>query len=152
MNKLLKIFFALFVLNGCAYEPLLIKKNYDFYFLEVKSEGEKKINRIIKQKFKERTNIESVKNYQIFFVSKLNKDIVSSNKKGDPTIYKISINLNYNLKKDNNVVFKNEILKQSTFNNIDDKFELLKNEENIIENLSEKIAEDILISMASLTK
>ena len=80
MNKLLKIFFALFVLNGCAYEPLLIKKNYDFYFLEVKSEGEKKINRIIKQRFKERTNIESVKNYQIFFVSKLNKDIVSSNK------------------------------------------------------------------------
>ena len=112
----------------------------------------KKINRIIKQRFKERTNIESVKNYQIFFVSKLNKDIVSSNKKGDPTIYKISINLNYNLKKDNNIVFKNEILKQSTFNNIDDKFELLKYEEKIIENLSEKIAEDILISMASLTK
>ena len=43
-------------------------------------------------------------------------------------------------------------MKQSTFNNIDDKFELLKYEENIIENLSEKIAEDILISMASLTK
>lgn len=42
MNKLLKILFALFVLNGCSYEPLLIKKNYDFYFLEVKSEGEKK--------------------------------------------------------------------------------------------------------------
>ena len=42
--------------------------------------------------------------------------------------------------------------KQSTFNNIDDKFELLKYEENIVENLSEKIAEDILISIASLTK
>ena len=42
MNKILKIFFALFILNGCSYEPLLIKKNYDFYFLEVKSEGEKK--------------------------------------------------------------------------------------------------------------
>ena len=152
MNKLLKIFFALFVLNGCAYDPLLIKKNYDFYFVEIKSEGEKKINRIIKQRLNEKTNIESGKNYQIFFVSKLKKDIVASNKKGDPTIYKISINLNYNLKKDNNIVFKNEILKQSTFNNIDDKFELLKYEENIIENLSEKIAEDILISMASLTK
>ena len=45
MNKLLKILFALFVLNGCSYEPLLIKKNYDFYFLEVKSEGEIKINK-----------------------------------------------------------------------------------------------------------
>ena len=152
MNKLLKIFFTFFVLSGCAYEPLLINKNYDFYFAKVKSEGEKKINKIIKQRLEERTNIDSVKYYQIFFVSKLNKDIVASNKKGDPTIYKITINLNYNLKKDNNIIFENEILKQSTFNNIDDKFELLKYEENIIENLSEKIAEDILISMASLTK
>ena len=77
---------------------------------------------------------------------------MASNKKGDPTIYKITINLNYNLKKDNNIIFENEILKQSTFNNIDDKFELLKYEENIVENLSEKIAEDILISIVSLTK
>ena len=77
---------------------------------------------------------------------------MASNKKGDPTIYKITINLNYNLKKDNKIIFENEILKQSTFNNIDDKFELLKYEENIVENLSEKIAEDILISIVSLTK
>ena len=152
MNKLLKIFFTFFVLSGCAYEPLLINKNYDFYFAKVKSEGEKKINKIIKQRLEERTNIDSVKYYQIFFVSKLNKDIVASNKKGDPTIYKITINLNYNLKKDNNIIFENEILKQSTFNNIDDKFELLKYEENIVKNLSEKIAEDILISIMSLTK
>ena len=56
-----------------------------------------------------------------------------------PTIYKISINLNYNLKKDNNIVFENEILEQSTYNNIDDKFELLKYEENIIEKSIRKI-------------
>ena len=152
MNKLLKIFFTFFILSGCAYKPLLINENYDFYFVEVESEGEKKINKIIKQRFEERTNIDSVKYYQIFFASKLNKDIVASNKKGDPTIYKITINLNYNLKKDNKIIFENEILKQSTFNNIDDKFELLKYEENIVENLSEKIAEDILISIVSLTK
>ena len=152
MNRLVKIFFAFLMLSGCAYEPVLLKKNYDFYFADIKSEGEKQINQIIKQKLTENTNIESINNYQIFFESKLSKDIVASNKKGDPTIYKISINLNYNLKKNNKIIFENEILKQSTFNNIDDKFELSKYEEKIVDNLSQRFAEDVLISIATLTQ
>ena len=152
MNRLVKIFFAFLMLSGCAYEPVLLKKNYDFYFKDIKSEGEKQINQIIKQNLTENTNIESINNYQIFFETTLKKDIVASNKKGDPTIYNISINLNYNLKKDNKIIFENEILKQSTFNNIDDKFELSKYEEKIIDNLSQRFAEDVLISIATLTK
>ena len=152
MNRLIKLFFVLFALSGCAYEPVLLKKNYDFYFTEVEAEGEKEINEVIKQTFTENTKIESINNYQIFFSSKLNKDIVASNKKGDPKIYKINISLNYELKNDNSIIFENEILKQVTFNNIDDKFELLKYEENIVENLSKRFAEDILISVATLTK
>ncbi len=152
MSRLIKLFFALFMLTGCAYEPVLLKKNYNFYFTEVESEGEKEINKVIKQTFNENTKVESVNNYQIIFSSKLNKDIIASTKKGDPKIYKINISLNYKLKKDDSIIFQNEILKQATFNNIDDKFELLKYEENIVENLSKKFAEDILISVATLTK
>jgi len=152
MSRLIKLFFALFVLSGCAYEPVLIKKNYNFYFTEMESEGQKEINKVIKQTFTENTKKESVNNYQIFFSSKLSKDIVASTKKGDPKIYKINISLNYKLKKDDSTIFENEILKQATFNNIDDKFELLKYEENIVKNLSKKFAEDILISVATLSK
>ena len=152
MSRLIKLFFVLFVLSGCAYEPVLLKKNYNFYFTKVESEGEKEINKVIKQTFTENTKIESINNFEIFFSSKLNKDIVASNKKGDPTIYKINISLNYKLKNDNAIIFENEILKQVTFNNIDDKFELLKYEENIVENLSKRFAEDILISVATLSK
>ena len=152
MNRLLKIFFTFLMLSGCAYEPVLLKKNYDFYFTDINSEGEKQINQIIKQNLTENTNIESINNYQIIFESFLNKDIVASNKKGDPTIYKININLNYNLKKNNKIIFENEISKQSTYNNIDDKFELSKYEEKIIDNLSQSFAEDVLISIATLTK
>ena len=152
MSRLIKLFFALFMLTGCAYEPVLLKKNYNFYFTEVESEGEKEINKVIKQTFNENTKVESVNNYQIIFSSKLNKDIIASTKKGDPKIYKINISLNYKLKKDDSIIFQNEILKQATFNNIDDKFELLKYEENIVENLSKRFAEDILISVATLAK
>ena len=80
------------------------------------------------------------------------KKTISSNKKGDPAIYKINITLNYNLKKDGKILINNEIVKHATYNNIDDKFELLKFEENVLINLSEKLSQDILISTTSLLK
>ena len=80
------------------------------------------------------------------------KKVIASNKKGDPTIYKIDIVLKYNLLNDNITILSNEILKQATYNNIDDKFELLKYEENIIKNLSKRFADDVLISLATLSK
>ena len=46
----------------------------------------------------------------------------------------------------------NKILKTATYNNINDKFELLKYEENIVKNLSESIANDILTSTTILEK
>ena len=55
MSRLIKLFFVLFVLSGCAYEPVLLKKNYNFYFTKVESEGEKEINKVIKQTFTENT-------------------------------------------------------------------------------------------------
>ncbi len=150
MYKLLKILFAIFILSGCAYEPVLLKKNYDFYFTQITSEGESKINKIIIENFKENTKISSVKKYQIFFSSKKNKKVIASNKKGDPQIYKIDIILAYNVLKNDVSILNNEILKQATYDNIDDKFELLKYEESIIKNLSKRFADDILISIEIL--
>ena len=69
--------------------------------------------------------------------------IISSNKKGDPTIYKITVKLKYNIEEDEKIILRNEIIKQTTYNNIDDKFELLKKEDNMTKNLSEKFAEEI---------
>ncbi len=150
MYKLLKILFAIFILSGCAYEPVLLKKNYDFYFTQITSEGESKINKIIIENFKENTKISSNKKYQIFFSSKKNKKVIASNKKGDPQIYKIDIILAYNVLKNDVSILNNEILKQATYDNIDDKFELLKYEESIIKNLSKRFADDILISIEIL--
>ena len=50
----------------------------------------------------------------------------------------------YKIMQNNKAIIENEIIKQTTYNNIDDKFELLKKEENMIKNLSEKFADDIL--------
>ena len=56
------------------------------------------------------------------------------------------------MRENDQIVLSNEIFKQSTYNNIKDKFELLEYEENIIKNLSEKLSDDILISIKSSIK
>mgnify|MGYP001322413731 CR=1 FL=1 len=150
MNKIIKIFFIIFLLNGCGYQPILLKKNYDFSFTKIELNGDLVINEIIKNYLSERINIKAIKKYNLYISSIKNKEIVSSNKKGDPTIYKLNIIVDYNLSKNGEIIFRNKILKQTTYNNINDKFELLKYEENIVKNLSERFADDILISTTAL--
>ena len=144
MIRLVNLIFLILLLSGCAYEPILIKKNYDFNFVEINSNGEPKINEIITNRLANNTKISSDTDYKIFFQSVKDKKVISSNKKGDPTIYKITVKLKYKIMQNNKAIIENEIIKQTTYNNIDDKFELLKKEENMIKNLSEKFADDIL--------
>jgi len=144
MIRLVNLIFLILLLSGCAYEPILLKKNYDFNFVEINANGEPKINEIITNRLANNTKTSSDTDYKIFFQSVKDKKVISSNKKGDPTIYKITVKLKYKIMQNNKAIIENEIIKQTTYNNIDDKFELLKKEENMIKNLSEKFADDIL--------
>ncbi len=149
MIKFIQIFLIATVLSGCSYEPILLKKNYNIGFNNITSDGEKNVNEIIINKLSKKENINNGKNYDIYFTTRKIRETVSSNRKGDPKIYRIKIKLTYNLIENNKIILKNEILKQATYNNKDDKLELLKYEENLIRNLSEKIAEDVLISVTA---
>ena len=152
MIKVIITSLLILVLNGCSYEPILLKKNYQLDLVEINSEGEKKINEIIESKLLQNTKKTSEIKYKILILSEKKREIVSSNREGDPTIFKITIKLKYNLRENDQIVLSNEIFKQSTYNNIKDKFELLEYEENIIKNLSEKLSDDILISIKSSVK
>ena len=85
--------------------------------------------------------------FDLEFSTEKNREIISSNAKGDPTIFKLNINLNYIVFKNDEEIINDEIEKQLTYNNIDDKFELDKYEESIIKNISESLSDEILISI-----
>ena len=67
-------------------------------------------------------------------------------------IFKITVNLDYKLFKNDEAFLENQISKEIIYNNINDKFELLKYEENLIKNLSEKFADDILVLITTSLK
>ena len=149
MNKKILLLLSFIVLYSCSYEPILIEKNFNFSFKNINASGENKINDIIKRNLLNKSK--GKKEYNIDFISFKNKEVISLDNSGNPNSYKLEITVDY-LIKGSGKTYNNSIKKQNVYNNIEDKFELLKLEENIHESLSEMIADEILISVSSLEK
>ena len=150
MIKILKFSIIFFLLISCSYEPILLNKKFDFEFIDIKYDGEKNINKIIKSNLIRQSS--GVTKYKLNYSTKKFREILSSDTKGDPSIYKLNVYVKYELKEGELVVLKNEISRQSIYNNINDKFELSKLEESILKNLSKNISDEILISISSIKK
>ena len=147
MNKFLLLIVSIFILSACSYEPILLKKNYDFEFNKIEFSGDKTVNEIIKNRISRVSS--GNKKYNIYYSSKIEKSVVSSNEKGDPTIFNLNIDLEYKITDKEKVIIKNKISKQSTYNDIKDKFELSNYEINSIKSLAKKIGDEIMMSLIS---
>lgn len=147
MNKFILLIFSIFILNACSYEPILLKKNYDFEFNKIEFSGDKTVNEIIKNRISRLSS--GNKKYNIYYESKIEKTVVSSNRKGDPTIFNLNIDLEYKIIDQNKIIIENKISKQSTYNDIKDKFELSNYEINSIKNLAKRIGDEIMMSLIS---
>ena len=150
MNKFFQITALIIILTSCAYEPILLNKKYDFYFSNIIISGNNEVNKIIKNSLLNRGNATSNQKYDLYIEAEKEKEIISSNSKGDPTVYKVNVYVKYKLEKNGKNIYGDTITRQATYNNINDKFELLQYEENIIKNLSQNISTDILVSITAL--
>ena len=121
----------------------LIKTN--FKIGAIKYSGNKKINQSIVneiEKFKEKMqNI-----FDLELESLKNENIVTKDKKGNATSYKLVLEVNMILiNKNNGKTFKKTFLKESLFNSMDNKFELNQYKNNIEKNMISKILQDMSI-------
>tara|TARA_B100001540_G_C15636243_1_gene564507 strand:+ start:66 stop:524 length:459 start_codon:yes stop_codon:yes gene_type:complete len=148
MNKILSYILVFFVLTllSCDYRPILSYKNYQFAISIDELSGDEKINTIIVNKFKNLK--ENEKQYYVSLSSKKEKNIISKNSKGDPAIFELIISVNYDVKRNGEVVVKNNIIRKTTYNNISDKFEMESYENTVINNLSTNISDIIIFSIS----
>ena len=153
MNKILNyiLIFFLFALLSCDYKPILSKqKNNQFSIYVSEISGEEKINSIIINNFK---NLQNNKNeYHLNLSSNKEKNIVSKDSKGDPSIFELIIKVDYKVKKDGRIIIENNASRKTTYNNISDKFELENYEKTIINNLSTNISDIIIFSISEINE
>tara|TARA_Y100000768_G_scaffold188550_1_gene141266 strand:- start:674 stop:1132 length:459 start_codon:yes stop_codon:yes gene_type:complete len=150
MNRIINYILLSFLLllSSCDYKPVLTNKNYSFSVNIVKKDGDQKINSEISN------NLNYLKGkeikYDLTLSSNKEKNILSKDTKGDPSIFEIIINVNYSVKKDNNILITNKINRKTTYNNITDKFDLENYEKSITDNLTKSISDKIIFSISEI--
>ena len=152
MNKIANyiLILSLLFLTNCGYQAVLNNQNYQFSINVNKINGDQKINSLIINSFKQLK--ENEKKYNLSLTSNKEKLIISKDSKGDPSIFEIKINVNYVVKKDEEILISNKINKKTTYNNITDKFELENYEKNIINNLVSEISDNIMLSISKVSE
>ena len=128
------IFLLLLLLSSCGYEAIYSKKNssnYIFSISDLSFVGDKTINLTIKEKLNIFTQNKKDKDLVIKISSTSKKIVLSKNTAGDATSFKNAISINVDVLMNNK--FKNNfvILENFNYNNISNKFNLKRYEEEI---------------------
>ena len=155
MNKFVNvIIFSLLICvsTACSYDPIFLKKSYEFKIEEITLNGDKEINSIIKRNLNmvKADNESYKKKYYINVNTTKEKKIISKDSEGDPSKFEISIITVYEILDNQKLLLNRKFENKNIYNNESDKFKLEQSEKIIIENLSEKISDDIISSIINL--
>ena len=155
MNKLffkIKTIFLIFIVTACSYKPIFIQKEYSFEIKDVLFVGDSEVNRLIDNKLNLIKNKKdnTKRQFDLSIETKKKKNIISQDSKGDPLKYELIIIAKFEVKENGNLILNRKIEQNNIYNNASDKFELERSEYIIIENISDKISEDIISSIVNL--
>ena len=146
IKKISFLCFILIFLNNCGYTPIYSKKSQNFNINEINTFGKKNANKILINKLKiYKNNPDANKSFDILINSKSSKTTISKDKKGNPTQFSMALDIDIKITDNFNNEIKKTFSENSTYDNSENKFDLRKYEDNLIENMSEKIFSEIII-------
>jgi len=150
MKKLIVILIALFILNNCGYSPIYSSKNNNFYIKEISQKNKNKLDSKIINNIKKFSNKDSENRIELKISSEKKIDIITKDKKGDPSKFQMTILLNINiLKKDNYEINKTKTFSENfNYNNNTNKFSLKQYEKEIENILIKKIVDKFIIYLS----
>ena len=144
MKKIIFVF--LLFLTSCGYQPLYSGKNTsDFLFNKILLEGNKNINRKIISTLSFKEVPDKFDYDELIIIS--NKKIVetSKNSKGQVTSYRTEINVEFKIVNNNEIMKQKNFSKDFSYNNLDNKFDLTSYQDEVENNLVNKIIEELII-------
>ena len=151
MKKLIFVVTALFMLNNCGYNPIYSSKNNNFN-IDISQKDRSKLNSKIENNIKKFSDQKNENVIQLEISSNKKINIISKDKKGDPSRFSMTISLTINtLNKNNYEINKTKSFSENfDYNNNSNKFSLKQYEKDIEDNLINKIIERSVIYLAEL--
>ena len=147
------ILLLLLLLSSCGYEAIYSKKNsvnYNFSVSELNFVGDRTVNLKIKEKLNNYVQAKKEKDFILKISSISEKVIISKNTAGDATSFKNSVSINVEVLMNNKFKSNFIILKSFNYNNISNKFDLKKYEEEIKNNLAETASDKLIFKLSNI--
>jgi outer membrane lipopolysaccharide assembly protein LptE/RlpB len=151
MTKFYKLIIIFFFLIACGYQPIFYGKKINFKIDNIKYDKNNKIDSKIYKTLNKYNNLENKNNiFDLEITSIKNKIITSKDAKGDPKSFRLGIEVNLKIIKNDKLIYSKNINKSHDYENNSKKFELKKYENLITENFIDKISEEVIIYILSL--
>jgi outer membrane lipopolysaccharide assembly protein LptE/RlpB len=140
---------VIFFLSGCGYNSIYSNKNSSSLLIsEITATGDKRITRQLLSLLSLKEVGESKNSYVLNIETRKKKKVAAKDKQGNASIYELSLEIIVSLRQGNNIN-KKKFVSNFSYNNIQNKFELSRQENTILENLMESMAKKIILFIYS---
>ena len=148
--KSLKYFFIFLFLLSCGYSPVYqIKKDSNIKIDLINFSGDKIISREIIRGLENFKENDAKNIFDLDLNTSKQENVVSKDKKGNATSYKLVLTVNtYFKNKTNNKNYEKKFTRETTFNSKNNKFELDQLRVNLERNMTSQILQDINIFLS----
>jgi len=144
MKKIITVI-IFFIISGCGFKVVNLSESPDFSVTELNTEGDKRINYIIKNNFLIGSKKSEEKQISVDINTNKNKSIKEKNIKNEITKYTVSNKVDVVIRQINEKnSYKFTKVKSGSFNVATNNSETRNNEKNLISLLSKKLASEIL--------
>ena len=141
--KQILIIFILFI-TSCGFKPIYLKNDQLIKkFNKITLEGDSSINKQIIDELNLEINLAS--NEKLIIQTNYKFEATSKNSKGQIETYRSIINCQLITKKDEEILETKNFVAETSYNNKDNNFELVKYQNEIKKNLTNKIIEEIIL-------
>lgn len=141
--KQILIIFILFI-TSCGFKPIYLKNDQLIKkFNKITLEGDSSINKQIIDELNLEINLAS--NEKLIIQTNYKLEATSKNSKGQIETYRSIINSQLITKKDEEILETKNFVAETSYNNRDNNFELVKYQNEIKKNLTNKIIEEIIL-------
>lgn len=151
MKFLISIVILSIILTNCGFKPIYGSKNSNFEIIEIINENENKNSFAIEKMVMTLSNQGAVNKVKLEMNYKQTFSTILKDNKGDPSKKKLSISVNLIVKNEKDNVLTNKNFKEEfSYDVQSDKFNMAQYEDNITNNLNNKISNDIIFLLGTL--
>ena len=152
LKKILPLILFLF-LSTCGYQAIYSKKNlvnYDFSISKIDFIGDRTINLKIKEKLSNFSTSKKSKDFILNISSIAEKTVLAKDNSGDPTNFKSTITVNFEILINNNFKDSLQVIESFNYKNNNNKFDLKRYEREILSNLAETATDKLIFKLSNI--